>query len=79
MEGVLGRHQDQLTREIIEAKNIARQEERCVSTPSIMLSKRTRLLSLTLILRFSILLTNKGRSRRKKKRGNFSIWPQVHK
>ena len=37
---VLGRHQDQLTREIIEAKNITRQEERCVSTPSIMLSEK---------------------------------------
>lgn len=37
---VLARSRDQLTREIIEAENIARQNGRCISNPSIALSQK---------------------------------------
>lgn len=37
---VLGRSKNQLTREIIEAENIARREAQCVSTPSLALSEK---------------------------------------
>lgn len=37
---VLGKSKNQLTREIIEAANIARRDSRCVSTPSLTLSAK---------------------------------------
>ncbi|CAN7998710.1 unnamed protein product, partial [Ixodes hexagonus] len=37
---VLGRHHNQLTREIIEAENIEKHNDRCVSTPSLTLSQK---------------------------------------